>query len=107
MDFEEYMALLTSLAEASDGTRADDYATLKDYMTTTHDEALKDKASIESLEEKNGQLRKENFKLFSRMPTTKHDEPPSHQTDDFGGDSDEPVTTLKDIVNDKGFWKLD
>lgn len=102
MQRDELQGLISSLVEATDGSRADDYAVLVEEVNGLYDDRDKEASRADALEIKNGELKKENFKLFSRVGAPKEGtvvsptvEEPEEEKEDY----------LKDILNEKGWWK--
>lgn len=102
---EERSQLIAKLLEASDGEHADDYALLQSDVTELEDEYDKQTGRCETLEQSNGALRKENFKLFSRIgkPNTKSE--PELDTNEGNEDEDEGINYLEGALDEKGRWK--
>lgn len=104
MSREEFQTMFNSLLESSDGTRADDYAVIAQEVGEMYDETDKLNGRIDELETQNGALKKENFKLFSRVGAKKVDDtlPPIVGN---GEDEEDSTDYLADILDDKGGWK--
>lgn len=101
MSREEIKTLIDSLSESTDGTRLDDYAVLVSEMNELADDRDRLTGRVDELEVKNGELKKENFKLFSRVGAKKEEEIVQENTPPA---EDEKTDFLKDVINDKGRW---
>lgn len=104
MSREELTTLLSNLTEASDGTRVDDYALMKSEIEELYDDKEKSQGRIDKLEQDNGALRKENFKLFSRVGQKQDDSSNVGLKDKLNEEPQEEESYLKDIINEKGRW---
>lgn len=92
--------ILAELLAASDGTRADDYATLSTEFEDMQAEEEKNKAAIQKLTEQNAALKKENFRLFERVGVASPPEP------DVPPTTPEPTKDyLKEVMDDHGFFR--
>lgn len=94
--------LLKDLLDASDGTRADDYATLLTEFGDMQAELDKQAAEITKITDANTALKRENFRLFERVGIHKEDEVIDTSVELVGED---PKDYLKDVMDEKGFFK--
>ena len=98
---ERRVELIAELLEASDGTRADDYATIRAEFEEMQGDIDKYNLQIKKLEDQNTQLKRENFRLFERsaakqLPPEPEPEPPVDE---------ERKDYLSDFMDKNGFFK--
>lgn len=103
MTKEELDTLITTLAEANGGDGLDNFAVLRTEVTELQDEQERLNGRISELEQQNGALKKENFKLFSRVGVPSG-ESQTHVQEGQQEQDPEPEDYMKNIIDEKGRW---
>lgn len=101
LDVERRKEILSELLAVSDGTRADDYATLQVEFDDLQTELDRLTTANAKLTDANTVLKRENFKLFERVGASSIEEVETQEEELM-----EPETRnyLEDVVDKNGFF---
>lgn len=105
----EVLALVNTIAEESDGGNMNNLAVIRDFIGELQRRIDERDVQIERYTTENGRLKQENFKLFSRYGGRESDvaaankQPPVQEQEEVA----EEEADIKEILDEKGFWKED
>lgn len=103
LEAERARELIKELMDASDGTRADDYAALLEDLNDRIDEAQKLAAQMDKANNSITLLKRENFRLFERVGATTPPAPQGESADEF--EEKNPMDYLNNFIDSDGFFK--